>query len=244
MRRRDKPLVIAHRGASADAPENTLAAFRLALSQGAEAIELDVQLTRDQQVVVMHDNNLKRTTGIKAKVSSLTLEEIKKLDAGSWFGDQKFKNERVPTLAEVIDQFAGRVLINIEFKNLWTPFDGLEAHLAALIKKKKVSSRVMVSSFNPLTLRRFKKHLASVPCCASYFPPVHFAGFIKTAKPFEVMGPQYKTIGHSSIKRLHKRGKFVNVWTVDGRQDLENMIKIGADMITTNYPARLVKLLK
>src|SRR5512135_2653183 len=122
---RPTPLVLAHRGASLHAPENTLAAFTLAADQGADGIELDVKLTRDGSIVVMHDATVDRTTTGHGRVSDLTLSEIKALDAGSNFEPQ-FAQERVPLLEEVFAAVAGRLMINIELTNYASRRDGLE----------------------------------------------------------------------------------------------------------------------
>lgn len=136
-----RPIIFAHRGASAYAPENTLAAFELAIKQGAPAIELDATLTKDQMVVVFHDSSTERVCGYKGKINQMTLAEIKKLDAGSYF-DPSFKGERIPTLEEVFDLVGDQLLINIELKNYLTPFDSLPQRVASIIKKQKLQTNV------------------------------------------------------------------------------------------------------
>src|SRR5512147_1736179 len=119
-----QPIIFAHRGASAHAPENTLAAFELALSQGADAIELDVKLSSDGQVVVIHDPTVDRTTGAKGRVKDMTLADMRTLDAGSFFS-QNFVNEKIPTLEEVFETMGKRLFINVELTNYTTPRDHL-----------------------------------------------------------------------------------------------------------------------
>ena len=119
-----EPLLIAHRGASAHAPENTLAAFELAIHLGAPAVELDVKLTGDHQVVVLHDQTLDRTTDGKGPLAAHTLEAVKQLDAGSYFSPE-FRGEHVPTLAEVFEAIGKAALINVELTNYETPGDDL-----------------------------------------------------------------------------------------------------------------------
>jgi glycerophosphoryl diester phosphodiesterase len=122
--RTDRPLILAHRGASRIAPENTLVAFCLALEQGADGLELDVQLSRDGVPVVFHDSELSRTTDGRGRISEKTLAELRTLDAGKWF-DPRFAGERIPTLEEVFEAFGDRALYNIELKAFGVQDDGL-----------------------------------------------------------------------------------------------------------------------
>ena len=128
------PLIVAHRGDSANAPENTLASFRLALANGADGIELDVMFSADQKLVVIHDDTLDRTTNGHGLVGATPSDAIRELDAGSRFGE-KFKGEPVPLLDEVFAEFGGKFLINVELKNYKTPKDQLPDFVVALIKK-------------------------------------------------------------------------------------------------------------
>jgi glycerophosphoryl diester phosphodiesterase len=166
---RSQPLVIAHRGSSAYAPENTLAAFQLAAEQQADAIELDVDLTRDGHVVVMHDAAIDRTTDGSGYVGDLTLTEIRQADAGAW-KDAAFKGERVPLLEEVLEAVGQQLLINVEIKDRSLLGNGLEAQVAALIAKHNLIDRVLISSFNPFSLRRVKRSDARLACGLLHAP--------------------------------------------------------------------------
>ena len=159
-----RPLVLAHRGASAYAPENTIAAFRLAHELGADGIELDVQLTRDKIPVVIHDDTVDRTTDGKGLVRELTIAEIARLDAGTW-KTEDFAGEGIPTLAQVFEALsdwlhpAGRArpcLINVELKTDRLTTDGLERQVMNVISRFGLQNRILLSSFNPLTLHRAK----------------------------------------------------------------------------------------
>jgi glycerophosphoryl diester phosphodiesterase len=143
-------MVIAHRGASGYAPENTVSAFKKAIMMKADMIEFDVHLTKDGKVVLMHDKTVDRTTDGKGKVKEMTLKELKKLDAGLWF-DKKFKGEKIPTLEKVLKKFKGKILFNIEIKS-----EGTEEEIVRLIKKYKLEKDVMVSSFNHQFLKKIK----------------------------------------------------------------------------------------
>src|SRR5574341_1433935 len=149
-------LNFAHRGASLLAPENTLAAFELAVKQGADGIELDVRLCRTGEWVVIHDVRLNRTTNGRGLVRAKSIDELRRLDAGSSF-HQKFANERIPTLAEVLDWAKGRALLNIEIKSLARPAERAEQSLLSLLRRHGVRRQCLISSFNPLVLRRLAR---------------------------------------------------------------------------------------
>ena len=155
------PVLLAHRGASARAPENTMIAFNLAVSQGAPAIELDVQLSADDKVVVFHDCTASRTTDGSGKISQHTLDYIKSLHAGAAFGTA-FPDAKVPTLDEVFNELDQNVYLNIELKNLSSPFDSLPNKVAKIIQNHQAKNRVLISSFNPIALTRMLRHLPSV----------------------------------------------------------------------------------
>ena len=143
-----KPAIFAHRGASAYAPENTLASFELAIHQEADAIELDAKLTADGQVVVIHDQTVNRTTDGNGRVGKMTLTQIRQLDAGSYFA-AAFYDERIPTLEEVFETVGRKILINIELTNYASMKDSLPEKVADLVRRHQLEKRVMFSSFNP-----------------------------------------------------------------------------------------------
>jgi len=142
------PAVIGHRGASAAAPENTLAAFNLAVLLGADAVELDAKLSKDDVPVVMHDPTVDRTTDGRGRVADLTLADLKKLDAGSW-KDAKYTGERAPTLAEVFEAVGSRLWINVELTNYTTRGDGLEAAVGQVVGEVEVGE-VVANESQPL----------------------------------------------------------------------------------------------
>ena len=142
-----RPLIGAHRGASADAPENTLAAFDLAVDQGAELIELDVQRTRDDALVIQHDFSLGRTTTGAGLLAEHTLAELRALDAGVWRGDS-WAEQRIPTLDEVLDRYGARVYLNLEIKIGELSQPGIEQQVAAAVSQRGLYDRIVVSSFD------------------------------------------------------------------------------------------------
>ena len=146
-----RPLIIGHRGASADAPENTLAAFALAVEQGADGVELDVRLTADQEIVVIHDPTVDRTTTGSGSIDRLTARDLQSFDAG--------QGQSIPTLDEVFETFGPTLLYNIEIKDLGWRDRSLESAVADRVQAYQLESQVLVSSFNPMAARRARKHL-------------------------------------------------------------------------------------
>ena len=156
------PAIFAHRGASAHAPENTLSAFKLAITQHANAIELDAKLCASGEVVVIHDQSVDRTTNGSGKLLELPLTVLNELDAGSWFGTD-FQGERIPTLDEVFDVVGQKIFINVEITNYASPFDDLPNKVVDLVRRHGLQENVLFSSFNPMALRKANKLLPEVP---------------------------------------------------------------------------------
>lgn len=156
------PLVAAHRGASRLAPENTLCAFRKALALGARAIELDVQLTSDGEVIVLHDRRLERTTNGTGLAVETSFARIRELDAGSWF-DPEFADERVPRLEEVLDAVRGLAFVNIELKPGSLDDLGLEARVAAIVRNHGMDNDALVMSFDHVAVMRAKRLAPDLP---------------------------------------------------------------------------------
>lgn len=158
MKNQNTCLIFAHRGSKCNRPENTLAAFQEALRVKSDGIELDVHLSKDNQLVVIHDEKVNRTTSGKGRVRDLRLAELKQLDAGSWF-DSRFRGERIPTLQEVInlltkENFTG--FLNIEFKTDIIDYSDIEEKVLELVAQQTLTFRIIYSSFNVNTLRRLQ----------------------------------------------------------------------------------------
>jgi glycerophosphoryl diester phosphodiesterase len=231
------PYLFAHRGASARAPENTLAAFRLALEQGAPAIEFDVKLSLDGQVVVIHDSTVERTTDGKGLVGELPLAELKQFDAGSWFSLQ-FAGERIPTLEEVFASLGGKIFMNIELTNYTTGFDNLVAAVTALVKQYHLEKHVMYSSFFPHNLIRAGQLTPGVPRGQLALPgPAGWwqrlwGGMLR----IDAEHPFSGDVTAQSIEKAHARGRRVHVWTVNDPQDMRRLWRLGVDGIFTDDP--------
>lgn len=239
-----RPIIIAHRGDKSHAPENTLAAFSLAAEKKADAIEFDVKLSADGQVVVLHDQTVDRTTNGKGNVSRLPLAAIKELDAGTWFSEQ-FRGERVPTLDEVFETVGKRVLMNVELTNYANPNDGLVPKVAELVKKHALQDRILFSSFFSRNLRKARLLLPEVACglLASSGILGLWARSIGWRGDFLALHPYLREASPTLIRRVHAAGKRLHVWTVNSEEDLKRMIDLGVDAIFTDDPGLILHLL-
>lgn len=230
--------IISHRGASAHAPENTLAAFKLAVDQGADGVELDAKMTADGQIVVIHDQTVDRTTGAHGTVRAMTLAQLKSLDAGSFFAPA-FKGEPIPTLEEVFLAIGSRTLINVEITNYTSVWDALPDKICDLVKKLGLQEHIIFSSFHPLNLIRAKRRLPEVP--VALLTEAGAAGRLlrgplgRLAAP-KFIHPYYTDVTEASLALEHRRGRRVNVWTVDQPEDIRRLLRIGIDGIITDDP--------
>ena len=231
-------LNIAHRGASSCFPENTLAAFAGAIAAGADMCELDVQLSRDGALVVIHDDTVDRTTGGCGAVAAMTLEQLKRLDAGASFGSQ-FKGERIPTLDEVFACVGGRCALNIELKSA-----SLEQKVCAAIRDHDALATAIVSSFDWDALDRIRQfHPAvRVGLLASRWP-VRLLGAATAIKAYAIH-PRVDIVTEDLCTAAHERILDVYTWTVDDLGTMRKLIAYGVDGIMTNYPERLRLLME
>jgi glycerophosphoryl diester phosphodiesterase len=240
------PLIIAHRGDSANAPENTLAAFHLAYENSADGIELDAMLSADRQLVVIHDDTLDRTSNGHGKVGEMPLTALRELDAGAWFSP-KFKGEPIPLLDEVFTELGGKFLINVELKNYKTPKDQLPELVVALVKKHALSDSVLLSSFNARNLLRAKSLAPEIRTGLLTLPGLlglPMRGFLGRRYGADDLHPYYRDVSAKMVQTRHQIGQKVNVWTVDAPNDLRRMQSCGVDMIICNDPAHARQILE
>ena len=249
-----RPRVIAHRGASGHAPENTLAAFLLAAEMGADGIELDVHLTADGEVVVIHNDTVDATTDGRGPVRALTLHELQALDAGRWY-DARYAGERVPTLAEVFQAIGHRLLINVEIKaerglaSTKRERGQLEAEVVRLVEDSAMSQHVLISSFSASTLRRVHRLNPSIALGFLYLqlPRLTSGPLLRLIRawvvPYDALHPALGWVdaGHAAWAR--RMGLPVNVWTVNAADDMRRMRNLEVGGIITNYPDRLIRVL-
>lgn len=223
--------ITAHRGASAAAPENTMAAFSLAMNNLADSIELDVQLTKDGKIIVMHDSSAKRTTGTDRLISDMTLKEVKQLDAGSWFSEE-FKGEKVPSLEEVLELVSGKINLNIEIKNT-DRSDEMAEKLVELLHKYNMVNNVVVTSFDKDVLLKVKEREPGVQ--VGYILSVAYGNF------YEIEGVDFFSMNASFLSKrvveeIHNSGKQVHAWTVNSETSIRNLANMGVDAIITDEP--------
>jgi glycerophosphoryl diester phosphodiesterase len=234
---KNAPQVIAHRGASGYAPENTLAAFLQALEDKAQAVELDAKLLKDGSIIVLHDNTLDRTTNGFGSVYHFTYDEIKDLDAGSHFSSE-FNAERIPRLEDVFDHIGDQLLINVELTNYVQPWDRLPEEVIMLIQKLQLESRILLSSFNPWSLIVAKRLDPSIARALLVHPgePAIVRSLFRIAVDHSIYHPHHDMVNRSQLERLKKMGKVVNVWTVNDRRRMMQLKSLGINGIITDYP--------
>jgi glycerophosphoryl diester phosphodiesterase len=237
---RDKrPLVYAHRGASADAPENTLAAFRLALEQDADGVELDAQRCASGEVVVVHDDSLLRTTGLAALVTRTSWSTLRGLDAGAWKGE-RFRGERVPLLAEVLAAFPR--LVNVELKCETANDGGLTAEVVRVVRDAGAADRVLLSSFNPLCLWRARLRAPRIPRALLFERDQRWvlrSGLSAPAVGALALHPEHVLATPERVERWRKRGYSVACWTVDDPEGAARLYRSGVGALITNRPSLL-----
>lgn len=233
-----KTLIIAHRGASAYAPENTIAAFQKAVELNADAIELDAKLTLDGEIVVIHDQTLERTTNGKGLVKNSTIEELRKLDAGSFFAEE-FQGEKIPTLREVLENFSDKLMINIELTNYNSIFDGLAKKTALLVKELGIQKSIFFSSFHPINLIISKKILPEIPVALLAIPGkagwVSRSSLMRWVSP-NLIHPYFKDVDKTYIEKQHRQKRKVNIWTINDPDEMEKFVRAKIDGLITDDP--------
>jgi len=230
-----KPRVIAHRGASAYRPENTLAAYELAIEQAADMIEVDLHRTRDGAVVVAHDAELERIGG-RGEIGDATLAEVRALDAGA--------GQRVPTLDELLDGFGARIALNLELKQgSRGAYAGLPAVAVAEVRARGLEERTLYSSFYDSVLHDLRRvdPEARIALLISRRAP---QGWVERARALgaEAVNPELPLVDREFIERAHGEGLAVYVFTVDPVEEMQRLLELGVDGLFTNVPDRMRRL--
>jgi len=250
------PLIIAHRGASKHAPENTFAAFKRAIDAGADGIELDVRLAKDGVAVVFHDSSLKRIAGRKGKIAHFTAAELGSIDAGSWFNryapklaDPAYEKESVPTLAETLrflKEFKGLVYIELKCKESDT--ERLAKAVCDVICSSDLLPQIVVKSFKLSAIPHVKKFCPSVRTAALFAPKIrnilrkdkHLLQLAEEAGADEI-SLHFTLATRKLMKKAAKRNLRVIIWTADNPRWIRRGLKLGLAAIITNDPARLLE---
>jgi len=246
LRQLPRPIIFAHRGSSAYAPENTIVAFQTAIKQGAAGIELDAKLSADDQVVVIHDQTVDRTTPASGKVSEMTAEELSKLDAGSHF-NPAFHEARIPTLEEVFATVGDQLLINIELTNYAAPNNDLPQRVAELVSQYKLQKSVLFSSFNPIALIRIRRLLPEIPIGLLAFPGWKGGlarSWIGRLLHYQALHPEYHDVTPHLVQEAHIQGNLVLTYTVNQPKDMQRLFGINIDGIFTDDPLRAFAVIR
>ncbi len=247
--------IIAHKGASGVAPENTLAAFQKALDLNVDMIELDVRHTKDEEIIVFHDQTLDRTTNGTGDVHDYTLEEIKQFDAGSWF-DSKYSDQKIPTLKEALDLIDGRAKVLIEIKHMDHPhYHDFSEKLIDVIREERngfewcilqsYEDKYLEEAHNYDERVQTKKLLIgedSAPLVAFYVETRVHLGRSKQEIQLDALNPHFETLSPRRIFRMHARGYEVYAYPVNERDDMIKCLNMGVDGIITDFPSKLVAL--
>lgn len=237
-----KPKVFAHRGGSAWAPENTMAAFRKSLEFGVDGIELDVQRCSTGELVVFHDADIGRTTNGVGRVKDISYPELKRLSAGLWF-DEEFRSEHVPLLQEVLDLLDGKVVLNIELKNTPIEYPGIDDDLLDLIADYPHRDKLIVSSFDHQLIKLIHEKAPDLRLAlladALLVDLADYAAKIGAT----VWHPCIDSLRAEAVAEAHEAGLLVNAWTLNDARGWSYALTIGLDGIVTDDPLGLVNFL-
>lgn len=238
-----RQVIYGHRGASGYAPENTLEAFELAAKQGAFGVELDVHLSRDGELVVAHDETLERVSNGEGRLCDYTLRELKEFRFNKTHPE--YKNATLPTLAEVFALLGPYGLhVNVELKNSLIDYPGLERKCVDLAAKTGMTDRVLYSSFNHHSLLRVKAIDPTLRCGLLYECSMVRPWDYAKKLGMDALHPHFSELQiPDECESAHALGLEVNPWTVNEEQDLQMVLRAGADRVITNYPDRALRVL-
>ncbi|MFY0743994.1 glycerophosphodiester phosphodiesterase family protein [Solibacillus silvestris] len=231
---------VAHRGATAYSPENTIAAFDLAVDMKADYIEIDVQRSKDGELVLIHDTTVDRTTDGTGKVGDLTLEQLRSLDAGSWKGEQ-FAGEPIPTFEEILDHYHGKIGILIELK---APelYPGIEEQVAAALIERNLhkpqNEKIIIQSFNFESIKKMDQLLPKVPIgvLTSNRADTTLEALQEFSTYADWFNPSYGNVTEELVNQVHSLGMQIGSWTVRSQEAADFLFEMGVDAIISDYP--------
>ncbi len=241
-------ITIAHRGASSSAPENTLSAFKEAVRLGADMIELDVRLSRDEEVVVFHDRDLSRTTNGGGPVEERSLAELRQLDAGDWFSD-KFKGEVIPTLEEVIETILpGRIELCIEIKidkGREEVRNQLVGATLEIINRTNFSDRAIIASFDRESIRISKAESQGIRTGLIFSKDELWDECLEEEyEGIDFLSARWNTVTAPRVAEAHRAGRKIITWTIDREEELNQVLPLSVDAIASNNPEWLIEAIK
>ncbi len=229
---------IAHRGFSGKYPENTLLAFEEALEEGVDGFEFDTHLTRDGEIVIIHDERLDRTTDATGFVRDRTYAELCRVDAGKPFPEYGF--QKIPTLREYFELVKGRdILTNIELKNGIYWYEGMEEKVIAMIREYHLEEQVILSSFNHRSILHCKQLAPEIRCGFLDFSWLADAGEYTATRGVEYYHPAFFTLDEETVREIHSRGVGINTWTVNEPEEIARMFDLGVEAVIGNWPDRV-----
>lgn len=235
-----KTKIIGHRGGAAGYPENTLASFKKAVELGADGVEFDVQLTKDKEVVVIHDELIDRTMSGSGLVKDHTLSELRQLNAGEFFSSE-FKEEKIPTLAEVLEVVQDLEVINIELKN-YLPYPELEEKVLRLVDQFELREKVIISSFNHYSLQKVKKLQPEIKTGCLLMSKMINAADYAFKRGFDALHLHFLTADRELVDKAHFMGMQLNVYTVNFPEAVSELLEKEVDMIMTDDLEMAVEL--
>ena len=234
----------AHRGFSGKYPENTMLAFEKAVEAGAEGIELDVQLTKDGEIVIIHDETIDRTTDGKGFVADYTYAELKKFDA-SYVYTGKMGFNKIPTLREYFEFVKDKnIVTNIELKTGINEYFGIEKKVWDLIKEYNLAEKIIISSFNHYSVLRMKKIAPEIKCGFLSETWIIDGGKYTKSYGIECYHPHFAMITDETAKEMKENGIEINTWTVNDENTMKDLISKGVDILIGNYPDLTKKVIE
>ncbi|MFC4401578.1 glycerophosphodiester phosphodiesterase [Gracilibacillus xinjiangensis] len=240
--------IYGHRGSKGNYPENTLVSFQAAIEEGVDGLELDVHMTEDGEVVVIHDETLDRTTDGRGLIKDLTLAEIKQYSAGSKFSHltrygKSWDNEKVPSLIEVLQLLAGtEIELNIELKTYVYTYPGIEEKLLSIINEFGENRKIIYSSFHLPSLIRLKELDNSANIAWLLHNPISNPSDYMQVFDLESLHLAKDLVLHDMFQPYQELSPSVRVWTVNDEQELKRMLDLGVDAIITDYPEKAINL--
>lgn len=228
--------IYAHRGFSGKYPENTMLAFEKAVEVGCDGIELDIQITNDNVVVIFHDESINRTTDGKGFIRDYTYNELEKYNAAFLYG-KKYGFEPIPTLDNYCKWVKDKnIITNIEIKSGVYYYENLEKEAVSIVKKYEIENQIIFSSFNHMSLIKVKDIDSSLKCAALVKLPFGNVGFFCNQSGFEFYHPSFDILTDEVAEECKKAGISINVWVIDNLKQLEQLEKWSCSGVITNYP--------